>query len=338
MESTMLTFDLDEHAAASQPQRMPARPHLQAIVESARERGPIALAVAYPCDRVSLDSASAAERAGLVRPLLVGPRTRIEALAAEADIDLRRFTLHDTADDPRAAAMQAAALCRDGVAVALMKGSLHSDELLAAALSREAGLRTARRASHVFVLDVPGIDRPLLITDCVVNIAPTLIDKRDIAQSAIELAHVLGIATPRVAILSAVETINPAIPGTIDAAALCKMADRGQIVGGLLDGPLAFDNAISAQSARNKGIASLVAGRPDVLLVPSLEAGNMVYKQLVYMAGAECAGLVLGMRVPIVLTSRSDSIESRIASCAMAVLTSRQRPSSAGPCTLEKAA
>ncbi len=276
--------------------------------------------MAYPCDRSSLISASEAARVGLVIPVLVGPRARIETVAAEAAVDLRGCARHDTADDPRVAAAQAAALCRDGQAAALMKGSMHSDELLAAAVAREAGLRTPRRASHVFVLDVPGIDRPLLITDCVVNIAPTLTDKRDIAQNAIELAQAMGIATPHVAILSAVETVNPAIPGTIDAAALCKMADRGQIRGGVFDGPLAFDNAISAQSARNKGIVSPVAGRPDVLLVPGLEAGNMAYKQLVYMAGAECAGLVLGMRVPIVLTSRSDSVASRIASCALAVL------------------
>jgi phosphate acetyltransferase len=205
-----------------------------------------------------------------------------------------------------------------------MKGSLHTDELLGAAVAKEAALRGGRRASHVFVLDVPGFDRPLLITDCVVNIAPTLMDKRDIAQNAIELAQAIGIAQPRVAVLSAVETVNPAIPGTIDAAALCKMADRGQIQGGIFDGPLAYDNAISLQSARNKGIVSEVAGRPDILLVPNLEAGNMVYKQLVYMAGAECAGLVLGMKVPVILTSRSDSVASRIASCALAVLKSKE--------------
>jgi phosphate acetyltransferase len=231
--------------------------------------------------------------------------------------------VHDTPDDPRSATAKAVALCRDGDARALMKGALHSDDLLGVAVSREGGLRTGQRASHVFVMDSPGVDRPLLMTDCVVNIAPDLRAKRDIAQNAIDLAQALGIATPCVAILSAVETVNPDIPGTIDAAALCKMADRGQIRGGVLDGPLAFDNAISADSARNKGIASAVAGRPDVLLVPNLEAGNMVYKELVYLAGADCAGLVLGMRVPIVLTSRSDSVASRVASCALAVLVSR---------------
>jgi phosphate acetyltransferase len=255
----------------------------------------------------------------------VGPRGRIEEAAARAGVSIAGFAIHDTDDDPQAAAAKAVALCRDGEALALMKGSLHSDDLLGAAVGRDGGLRTGRRASHVFVMDVPSVDRPLLITDCVVNIAPDLAAKRDIAQNAIALAHALGIPIPRMAILSAVETVNPAIPGTIDAAALCKMADRGQIRGAVLDGPLAFDNAISAQSARNKGIESAVAGRPDVLLVPNLEAGNMIYKQLVYLAGAECAGLVLGMRVPIVLTSRSDSVASRIASCALAVLASPSR-------------
>lgn len=297
-----------------------SHPHLRSLVEAARAQGPLTVAMVYPCDQSSLSAASEAARAGLVIPVLVGPRERIEAIAAQADIDLQGFTLHDTADDAQVAAAQAAALCRDGHAAALMKGSLHSDVLLAAAVACEAGLRTSRRASHVFVLDVPGYNRPLLFTDCVVNIAPALAEKRDIAQNAIEFAQALGIATPYVAILSAMETVNPGIPSTLDAAALCKMADRGQIVGGVLDGPLAFDNAISAESAHNKGIVSLVAGRPDILLVPSLEAGNMLYKQLVYMAGAECAGLVLGLRVPVVLTSRSDSVTSRIASCALAVL------------------
>ncbi len=307
-------------------------PHLEALLTAARARGPIQVAIAYPCDATSLHSATEAAKAGLVSPILVGPRARIEAAAAQAHIDLLGLTIQETADDPRAAAAQAAALCRDEQAAALMKGSLHTDELLGAAMAKEAALRGGRRASHVFVLDVPGFDRPLLITDCVVNIAPTLMDKRDIAQNAIELAQAIGIHQPRVAVLSAVETVNPAIPGTIDAAALCKMADRGQIQGGVFDGPLAYDNAISLQSARNKGIVSEVAGHPDILLVPNLEAGNMVYKQLVYMAGAECAGLVLGMKVPVILTSRSDSVASRIASCALAVLKSQ------APASMEKAA
>ena len=296
------------------------RPHLQHLLDQAKAQGPIPVAVAYPCDAGSLQAAMQAAQAGLITPLLVGPEARIRAAAQAAGLDLAGASIHSTADDPRAAAAQAAALCGSGQARALMKGSLHSDELLGAAVAREAGLRGSRRASHVFVMDLPGFERPLLMTDCVVNIFPTLMDKRDIAQNAIDLARAIGIARPRVAMLSAVETVNPAIPGTIDAAALCKMADRGQISGAILDGPLAYDNAISLRSAHHKGIVSDVAGQPDVLLVPSLEAGNMIYKQLVYMADAECAGLVLGMRVPIVLTSRSDSVASRIASCALAVL------------------
>ena len=298
------------------------RPHLQHLLDQAKAQGPIPVAVAYPCDAGSLQAAMQAAQAGLITPLLLGPEARIRAAAQAAGLDLAGASIHATADDPRAAAAQAAALCGSGQARALMKGSLHSDELLGAAVAREAGLRGSRRASHVFVMDLPGFERPLLMTDCVVNIFPTLMDKRDIAQNAIDLARAIGIARPRVAVLSAVETVNPAIPGTIDAAALCKMADRGQISGAILDGPLAYDNAISLRSAHHKGIVSDVAGQPDVLLVPSLEAGNMIYKQLVYMADAECAGLVLGMRVPIVLTSRSDSVASRIASCALAVLAS----------------
>jgi phosphate acetyltransferase len=298
------------------------RPHLQHLLDQAEAQGPIPVAVAYPCDAGSLQAAMQAAQAGLITPLLVGPEARIQAAAQAAGLDLAGASIHSTADDPRAAAAQAAALCGSGQARALMKGSLHSDELLGAAVAREAGLRGGRRASHVFVMDLPGYDRPLLMTDCVVNIFPTLMDKRDIAQNAIDLAHAIGIPRPRMAVLSAVETVNPAIPGTIDAAALCKMADRGQISGALLDGPLAYDNAISLRSAHHKGIVSDVAGQPDVLLVPSLEAGNMISQQLVYMADAECAGLVLGMRVPIVLTSRSDSVASRIASCALAVLVS----------------
>ncbi len=296
------------------------RPHLQHLLDQAKAQGPIPVAVAYPCDAGSLQAAMQAAQAGLITPLLVGPEARIRAAAQSAGLDLAGASIHSTADAPRAAAARAAALCGSGQARALMKGSLHSDELLGAAVAREAGLRGSRRASHVFVMDLPGFERPLLMTDCVVNIFPTLMDKRDIAQNAIDLARAIGIARPRVAVLSAVETVNPAIPGTIDAAALCKMADRGQISGAILDGPLAYDNAISLRSAHHKGIVSDVAGQPDVLLVPSLEAGNMIYKQLVYMADAECAGLVLGMRVPIVLTSRSDSVASRIASCALAVL------------------
>lgn len=298
-------------------------PHLDTLLESARSCGPIPVAIAYPCDATSLQSVKEAARAGLITPLLVGPRSLIEKAASEVQINLSGFTIYETLNDPHAAAMKAASLCRDGYAEALMKGSLHTDELLSAAVTKDSALRGSSRASHVFVLDIPGFNRPLLITDCVVNISPSLMDKRDIAQNAIDLAQAIGISNPHVAVLSAVEMVNPAIPGTIDAAALCKMADRGQIKGGVFDGPLAYDNAISLQSARNKGIVSEVAGRPDILLLPNLEAGNMIYKQLVYMAKAECAGLVLGMRVPIILTSRSDSVASRIASCALAVLKSK---------------
>ncbi len=300
------------------------RPHLDALVAAARARGAIPVAVAYPCDASSIEAALLAADAGLIEPILIGPGERIRAAAGNAGLALGQCRVYETADDPRAAAVQAAALARDGAARALLKGSLHSDELLGAAVSKDAALRGGRRASHVFVIDVPKVERPLLFTDCVVNIAPDLMAKREIAQNAIDLAHALGIARPKVAVLSAVETVNPAIPGTLDAAALSKMAERGQITGAVVDGPLGFDNAISAESARNKGIASPVAGAPDILLVPNLEAGNMIYKELVYLAHAEVAGLVLGMKVPIILTSRSDSVRSRVASCALAVLAAQK--------------
>ena len=306
--------------APAQDAQAPAHPHLKSLVDAAKACGPLRVAIAYPCDAASLGAAIEAARAGLITPLLVGPTARMQAAATQGGLDLSGLEMVDTADNPRAAAAHAASLCREGSAGALMKGSLHTDELLGAAVSRDAGLRGSSRASHAFVLDVPGVDRPLVLTDCVVNIEPSLMEKRDIVQNAINFAHSIGIELPRVAILSAVENINPAIASTLDAAALCKMADRGQITGAILDGPLAFDNAVSAASAKNKGIVSEVAGRPDIWLLPNLEAGNMVYKQLVYMAGAECAGLVLGMKVPIILTSRSDSITARITSCALAVL------------------
>ena len=302
-----------------------SHPHLKALVVAAQALGPIRVAIAYPCDASSLGAAIEAAREGLIVPLLVGPEARMRAVAQAHGLDLSACECIDTPDVPKAAAVKAASLCRDGSAAAMMKGSLHTDELLGAAVAREAGLRGSTRASHAFVMDVPGVNRPLVLTDCVVNIAPALMDKRDIVQNAVDFAKAIGIDLPHVAILSAVETINPAIESTLDAAALCKMADRGQITGAVLDGPLAYDNAVSAASATNKGIVSAVAGRPDVLLLPNLEAGNMVYKQLVYMAGAECAGLVLGMQVPIILTSRSDSITARITSCALAVLVVARR-------------
>ena len=307
-------------ATPAQADLAPAHPHLKSLVDAAKACGPIRVAIAYPCDVSSLGAAIEAARTGLIVPILVGPRARMEAAALQGGLDLSGAEIVETADNPRAAAAQAATLCREGSAAALMKGSLHTDELLGAAVSRDAGLRGGSRASHAFVLDVPGVDRPLVLTDCVVNIEPGLMEKRDIVQNAINFAQAIGVARPRVAILSAVENINPAIASTLDAAALCKMADRGQITGAVLDGPLAYDNAVSAVSATNKGIVSEVADRPDIMLLPNLEAGNMVYKQLVYMAGAECAGLVLGMKVPIILTSRSDSITARITSCALAVL------------------
>ncbi|MBS0477542.1 MAG: bifunctional enoyl-CoA hydratase/phosphate acetyltransferase [Proteobacteria bacterium] len=306
--------------ALAQAALAPAHPHLKSLVDAARVMGPMRVAIAYPCDAASLGAAIEAARAGLIVPILVGPRERMDTAARQGGLDLSGCEVVDSADSPRAAAALAVALCREGKAAALMKGSLHTDELLGVAVARDAGLRGSSRASHAFVLDVPGVARPLVLTDCVVNIEPGLMEKRDIAQNAIHFAHAIGIDTPRLAVLSAVENINPAIVSTLDAAALCKMADRGQITGAVLDGPLAYDNAISSVSAVSKGIVSEVAGRPDILLLPNLEAGNMIYKQLVYMAGAECAGLVLGMKVPIILTSRSDSITARITSCALAVL------------------
>lgn len=310
--------------APTQVANASAHPHLKSLVDAAKALGPLRVAIAYPCDAASLGAAIEAARSGLIVPILVGPRARMDAAAQQGGLDLSGCEAVESVDHPRAAAALAVALCRDGMAAALMKGSLHTDELLGAAVSREAGLRGGSRASHAFVLDVPGVARPLVLTDCVVNIEPGLMEKRDIAQNAIHFAHAIGIDMPRLAVLSAVENINPAIASTLDAAALCKMADRGQITGAVLDGPLAYDNAISSVSAVNKGIVSEVAGRPDILLLPNLEAGNMIYKQLVYMAGAECAGLVLGMKVPIILTSRSDSITARITSCALAVLVASQ--------------
>lgn len=318
MASTVISQVSD--TVPAQVAQAPAHPHLKLLVDAAKACGPLRVAIAFPCDVASLSAAIEAAHVGLITPLLVGPRARMQDAASRGGLDLSGLEIVDTADDPRAAAAQAVSCCRDGTAAALMKGSLHTDELLGAAVSREGGLRGHSRASHAFVLDVPGVDRPLILTDCVVNIEPGLMEKRDIAQNAIHFAQAIGIETPHLAILSAVENINPAITSTLDAAVLCKMADRGQITGAVLDGPLGYDNAISSVSAMNKGIVSVVTGRPDILLLPNLEAGNMIYKQLIYMAGAECAGLVLGMKVPIILTSRSDSITARIASCALAVL------------------
>lgn len=285
---------------------------------------PVRCGVVHPVDRDSLLGALEAARRGLVAPVLIGPAQRIAAAASAAGADLGGVEVFDT-EHSHAAARLAVDLARRGELDALMKGSLHTDELMAAVVSSTTGLRTARRISHVFVLDVPAYPRPLFVTDAAINIQPTLQDKVDIVQNAIDLAQVLGVAQPKVAILSAVETVNAAIASTLDAAALCKMADRGQIVGGLLDGPLAFDNAISAEAARTKKIISPVAGHADVLLVPDLEAGNMLAKQLQYLAGADSAGIVLGARVPIVLTSRADSVRTRLASAAVMALVAHAR-------------
>ncbi len=285
---------------------------------------PIPIAVAHPCDAESLRGPIQAARAGLVEPILVGPEAKIRAVAEEHDIDIRGFRIVDVPHS-HAAAEAAVALCRDGGAEALMKGSLHTDELMSAVISKEGGLRTARRISHVFLADVPTYPHPLMITDAAINIEPSLETKVDIIQNAIDLAHVLGLAEPKVAILSAVETVTSKIRSTIDAAALCKMADRGQIKGGLLDGPLAFDNAVSLVAAKTKGIRSAVAGNADILVVPDLESGNMVAKQLEYLADALMAGVVLGARVPIVLTSRADTAETRAASCAIVQLMAHKK-------------
>jgi phosphate acetyltransferase len=279
----------------------------------------IPIAVAHPCDAESLRGPIQAAEAGLVIPVLVGPEAKIRAVAEEEGIDLRDFRIVDVPHS-HASAETAVALARDGVVEALMKGSLHTDELMSAVIAKVGGLRTARRLSHVFMADVPTYPHPLLITDAAINIEPTLEEKVDIIQNAIDLAHILGLDEPKVAILSAVETVTSKIRSTLDAAALCKMADRGQIKGALLDGPLAFDNAVSLVAAKTKGIRSLVAGNADILVVPDLESGNMVAKQLEYLANALMAGVVLGARVPIVLTSRADTAETRAASCAIAQL------------------
>ena len=286
------------------------------LLSSSTGLDPIPIAVAHPCDAESLRGPVQAAQAGLVTPILVGPESRIRAVAEEFSIDIGGLQIVNTKHS-HASAEVAVGLCRDGIAEALMKGSLHTDELMSAVVSRDKGLRTDRRISHVFLADVPTYPRPLMITDAAINIAPDLEGKAHIIQNAIELAHALGIAQPKVAILAAVETINPKMLSTLEAAALCKMADRGQIKGGLLDGPLAFDNAVSMVAAKTKGITSAVAGQADILLVPDIESGNMVAKQLEYLANALMAGVVLGARVPIVLTSRADTAETRAASCAI---------------------
>jgi phosphotransacetylase len=288
------------------------------LLAACSKLSPISAAVAYPCEESALTAAVEAAQAGLILPILVGPAGTLRAIARRAKIDLEPYALVDVPDS-RAAAAKAVELVRAGQAEILMKGSLHTDEFLGAVVAREGGLRTGRRLSHVFIMDVPTYHKVLIITDAAINIAPGLEEKADILQNAIDLCIALGVAQPKVAILSAVETVTSKIPSTIEAAALCKMADRGQIRGALLDGPLAFDNAISKAAAKTKGIKSEVAGDPDILLAPDLEAGNMLAKQLSFLANADSAGLVLGARVPAVLTSRADSVRARLASAAVAV-------------------
>jgi phosphotransacetylase len=294
------------------------------LLKRCEDLEPIPTAVAHPCEATSLAGPIEAAERGLIKPILVGPAAKIRALAKETKLKLGDIEIIDTPHSHESA-VQAVQLVREGKAELLMKGSLHTDELLGAVVSREAGLRTARRMSHVFLMDVPTYHKPIIVTDAAINIAPTLEDKVDICQNAIDIARVMGVKKPKVAILAAVETVTSKMPATIDAAALCKMSDRKQIVGGVLDGPLAFDNAISKDAAKTKGIASDVAGDPDILLVPDLESGNMVAKLLAYLANAESAGLVLGARVPIILTSRADGVRSRIASCAVAMLAAHAR-------------
>jgi len=294
------------------------------LIDATRSLEPLRMAVVHPCDELSLLGALEAKKENLIVPVLVGPEAKVRAAAEKAGRSLEGIEIVDVPHS-HAAAARAVELARSGAVRALMKGALHTDELMAAVVDTASGLRTERRMSHVFALDVPTYPKPLLLTDAAINIEPDLMDKRDIVQNAIDLAHAIAIAKPKVAILSAVETVYPKIKSTVEAAALCKMVDRGQITGGIVDGPLAFDNAISRASADTKHITSPVAGDADILVVPDLESGNMLAKQLIYLSGAEVAGIVLGARVPIVLTSRSDSVLSRLASSALAVLVEHRK-------------
>ena len=310
--------------AVATPKKHDKYDHLIAV---ATKHPPMATAVAHPCDAVSLESAVEAARLGLLKPILVGPPARVIDVAARASLDITGFELV-ASEHSHDSAAKAVELVQTGRAEGLMKGSLHTDELMGAVVARNTGIRTARRISHCFVMDVPNHDQALIISDAAVNIAPTLEDKVDIVQNAIDLARALTTDQVRVAILSAMETVNPRVASTIEAAALCKMADRGQITGAVLDGPLALDNAISTEAAAIKHIVSPVAGRANVLIVPDLEAGNMLAKSLSFLAGADAAGIVLGARVPIILTSRADSLLTRLASCAVGVLVAAARRAS----------
>jgi phosphate acetyltransferase len=303
------------------------QPHAkyQQLLARAKLLPSVSTAVVHPCDASSIQGAVDAAKMGIITPILVGPVERIRAAARQAIVDISPYEIVNTPHS-NASASEAVRLVREGRAECLMKGSLHTDELMAAVVARDGGLRTARRVSHCFVMDVPSYAYPLIVSDAAVNIAPTLEDKVHIVQNAIDLGHaLLGSEDVRVAILSAMETVNPKVPSTIEAAALCKMADRGQITGGVLDGPLALDNAINLQAAEIKKIDSPVAGRANVLIVPDLEAGNMLAKSLTFLAGADAAGIVLGAKVPIILTSRADSVMTRLASCAVASLVAHAR-------------
>ena len=300
----------------------------QRLIARCKTLTPTPTAVAHPCDESSLKGAVEAAELGILQPILVGPKARIEAVAAQFQLDLSRYEIVD-APHSHAAADQAVQLAREGKAEMLMKGSLHTDELMGAVVRTATGLRTERRISHAFIMDVPALDRAIIVTDAAINIFPTLEDKVHIVQNAIDLARALGLDQPKVAILSAMETVNPKVQSTVEAAALCKMADRQQITGGILDGPLALDNAIDLTAARIKKIVSPVAGLADILVVPDLEAGNMLAKSLSFMADADAAGIVLGARVPIILTSRADSVTTRLASCAVAALVAKARRESA---------
>ncbi|MGH6882704.1 MAG: phosphate acetyltransferase [Hypericibacter sp.] len=314
-----------------EPVQSPRHEKYERLINAAKGLPPVVTAVAHPCDQVSIEGAAEAARMGLITPILVGPVARIRNAARTAAVDIDRFEMVASEHSVDSAA-KAVELVRLGRVGAIMKGSLHTDELMGAVVARETGIRTGRRISHCFVMDVPGHKDPLIITDAAVNIAPKPADKVHIVQNAIDLAHALRFAEVRVAILSAMETVNFDVPSTVEAAALCKMADRGQITGALVDGPLALDNAISEEAAAIKQIASPVAGRANVLVVPDLESGNMLAKSLSFLAGADAAGIVLGARVPIILTSRADSISTRLASCAVASLVAdarRQSPSAA---------
>lgn len=306
----------------------PSHPRLEALIARARERKGASqtIGLVYPCDALAIDAAAAIADAGIARPLLIGPRERIAQAAGMRGVALQRFEIVETSDDARSSAQSAASLARAGEVCALMKGSLHTDELMSAVVSKASGLRGERRISHAFVFDLPRYPKLLAVADCVVNIAPSLETKRDILGNAVDLLRQLGVVAPKVGIVAAVEIVNPAIPATLDARSLVEMAQKGAWPGATVEGPFGFDNAISAEAAQVKKIDSKVAGDADLLLMPDLNAGNMLYKSFNYIGGGDCAGLVLGARVPVVLTSRADSLRARVASAALAVLTAAARP------------